>query len=115
MTNASTWIGGALGVAIFSAIARSRTTHRLAEGAAQPDALTSGFRAALLAAAVFLAVAGVVAFRSRNATAADLTVPEPGQSGSSVTLPLVAPDATAAWAAGASVSGNAGPSTTLSC
>jgi EmrB/QacA subfamily drug resistance transporter len=73
MINASTWIGGALGVAIFSAIAAARTNHRLASGVSQTDALTSGFRAALLASAIFLAVAALIALRSRNATAADMT------------------------------------------
>ena len=72
MINASTWLGGALGVAIFSAIAASRTKHRLASGFSQADALTSGFRAALLASAIFLAVAALIALRSRNATAVDL-------------------------------------------
>jgi EmrB/QacA subfamily drug resistance transporter len=73
MINASTWLGGALGVAIFSAIATSRTNHRLATGVAQREALTSGFRAALLASAISLAVAALIAFRSRNATSADMT------------------------------------------
>ena len=72
MINTSTWLGGALGIAIFSAIASSRANHRLADGASQASALTSGFQAALLAAAIFLAVAGLIAFRSRNATAADM-------------------------------------------
>jgi EmrB/QacA subfamily drug resistance transporter len=71
--NASTWIGGALGVAIFSAIAAARTNHRLASGVSQAEALTSGFRAALLASAIFLAMAALIALRSRNATAADMT------------------------------------------
>jgi EmrB/QacA subfamily drug resistance transporter len=78
MINASTWIGGALGVAIFSAIAAARTSHRLASGASQPEALTSGFRAALLASAIFLAVAALIALRSRNATAADMTGAQAG-------------------------------------
>jgi EmrB/QacA subfamily drug resistance transporter len=73
MINASTWLGGALGVAIFSAIATSRTNHRLTTGVSQPEALTSGFRAALLASAISLAVAALIAFRSRNATSADMT------------------------------------------
>ena len=73
MINASTWLGGALGVAIFSAIATSRANHRLAAGVSQPAALTSGFRAALLASAIALAVAALIAFRSRNATAANMT------------------------------------------
>jgi EmrB/QacA subfamily drug resistance transporter len=78
MINASTWIGGALGVAIFSAIAAARTSHRLASGASPAEALTSGFRAALLASAIFLAVAALIALRSRNATAADVTGMEAG-------------------------------------
>jgi EmrB/QacA subfamily drug resistance transporter len=73
MINASTWLGGALGVAIFSAIATSRTNHRLAHGVSQAGALTSGFRAALLASAISLAVAGLIAIRSRNATSQDIT------------------------------------------
>jgi EmrB/QacA subfamily drug resistance transporter len=73
MINASTWLGGALGVAVFSAIAASRTQHRLAAGASQPQALTSGFRVALLASAISLAVAALIALRSRNATAAQMT------------------------------------------
>ena len=50
LVNASMWIGGALGLAIFSAIATSRTNDLLAGQASQPDALTSGFKRALLAA-----------------------------------------------------------------
>jgi len=86
MINASTWLGGALGVAVFSAIATSRTNHRLAAGVTQPGALTSGFRAALLASAISLAVAAMIAFRSRNATSEDIT-------GESV---MVVPEAAAA-------------------
>ena len=78
MINASTWLGGALGVAIFSAIAASRTNHRLAAGVSQPAALTSGFRAALLASAISLVVAAMIAFRSRNATAVDMTGADAG-------------------------------------
>ena len=40
--------------------------------ASQASALTSGFQAALLAAAIFLAVAALIALRSRNATAAEV-------------------------------------------
>jgi predicted MFS family arabinose efflux permease len=83
MINTSMWLGGALGVAIFSAIATSRTHHRLASGASQASALTSGFQAALLAAAISLAVAALIAFRSRNATSADMigTETEPAADG----------------------------------
>jgi len=76
MINASTWLGGALGIAIFSALATSRTSHRIAAGVSQPAALTSGFRVALLAAAIALLVAALIAFRSRNATATDMAGPE---------------------------------------
>jgi EmrB/QacA subfamily drug resistance transporter len=76
MINASNWIGGALGIAVFSAIATSRTHHRLAAGYAPTDALTSGLRVALLASAICLAAAALIALRSRNATAAEITAAE---------------------------------------
>jgi MFS family permease len=66
MINASTFLGGALGVAIFSAIATSRTRDLLADHATQAEALTSGFQRALLAAAIFLAAAALIALRSPN-------------------------------------------------
>lgn len=59
-------LGGALGIAIFSAIATSRTRHLLSIHAAAPDALTSGFRQALLAASVFLLAAAAIATRATN-------------------------------------------------
>jgi hypothetical protein len=63
LLNASQQVGGALGLAIFSAIATSHTNHLLAARTPVPDALTSGFQHALLAASVFLVVAAVVALR----------------------------------------------------
>jgi EmrB/QacA subfamily drug resistance transporter len=66
MINASTFLGGALGVAIFSAIATSQTREKLAGHATPAEALTSGFQRALLAAAIFLAAAAVIALRSPN-------------------------------------------------
>jgi EmrB/QacA subfamily drug resistance transporter len=66
LVNSSMWLGGALGVAIFSAIATSRTRDLLADHATQPQALTSGFQRALLAAAIFLAAAAVIAMRAPN-------------------------------------------------
>jgi EmrB/QacA subfamily drug resistance transporter len=73
MINTSMWLGGALGIAIFSAIATSQTNHHLANGTSQASALTNGIQAALMAAAISLAVAALIAVRSRNATAADMT------------------------------------------
>jgi EmrB/QacA subfamily drug resistance transporter len=66
LVNTSTWVGGALGLAIFSVIATSRTHHLLASGATQPDALTAGFHRALLACSIFLIAAAVIAFRATN-------------------------------------------------
>ena len=73
-------IGGALGLAIFSAIATGRTHHLLTAGAPLPTALTAGFQAALLACAIFLAAAAVIATRAAG-TRQQLTAvvqPAPG-------------------------------------
>jgi EmrB/QacA subfamily drug resistance transporter len=66
LINASFQLGAALGLAIFSAIATSRTNHLLARHIAQPDALTSGFHRALLASSVFLCAAALIALRATN-------------------------------------------------
>jgi len=83
LINSSTWLGGALGVAIFSAISTSRARHLLADHATQAHALTSGFQRALLAAAIFLAAAALIAMRATN------TRGEPEE-------PVVPPEAAAA-------------------
>jgi EmrB/QacA subfamily drug resistance transporter len=66
LLNASQQVGGALGLAIFSAIATSRTTHLLAEHASRPEALTAGFHRALLASSLFLLAAALIATRTTN-------------------------------------------------
>jgi MFS family permease len=66
LINTSTWLGGALGLAIFTVIATSRAQHLLRHHAAPSDALTSGFRQALTACAIFLGVAAVIAFKATN-------------------------------------------------
>jgi MFS family permease len=66
LINSSTWLGGALGIAIFSALATSRTRDLLADHATQGQALTGGVQRALLAAAIFLAAAAVIALRAPN-------------------------------------------------
>jgi EmrB/QacA subfamily drug resistance transporter len=66
LVNTSTWLGGALGLAIFSVIATTRTEHLLTAHATQPDALTSGFHRALLACGIFLLAAALIAFRATN-------------------------------------------------
>jgi EmrB/QacA subfamily drug resistance transporter len=66
LLNASQQVGGALGLAIFSAIATSRTNHLLAAHAPTPEALTSGFHRALLVSSIFLVAAAVIGFRATN-------------------------------------------------
>ncbi len=66
LLNASQQLGGALGLAIFSAIATARTTHLMTAGFAAPEALTAGFHRALLASSLFLLAAAVLGFRVTN-------------------------------------------------
>jgi EmrB/QacA subfamily drug resistance transporter len=66
LVNTSTWLGGALGLAIFSVIANSRTHDLIVGHAAAPDALTSGFQRALTACAIFLGAAALIALRATN-------------------------------------------------
>jgi hypothetical protein len=73
-------LGGALGLAIFSAIATSRTNDLLAAHASRPDALASGFQRALVACSIFLVAAAVIALRATNTrgeAAAPAAVPDP--------------------------------------
>lgn len=64
--NAAQQIGGALGLAIFSALATSQTHHLLAAGDGVHAAATGGFRHALVAGAAFAAAAAVIALRTAN-------------------------------------------------
>jgi EmrB/QacA subfamily drug resistance transporter len=66
LLNASQQLGGALGLAIFEAVATSRTNHLIAAGAAHTDALTAGFQRALLIGSIFLLAAAVIALRATN-------------------------------------------------
>ncbi len=66
LLNASQQVGGALGLAILSAIATSRTNHVLDQGTPVADALTSGFHRALLAGAIFVVAAAIIALRTSN-------------------------------------------------
>jgi EmrB/QacA subfamily drug resistance transporter len=66
LLNASQQVGGALGLAIFSALATTRTSDLLASHAPVDVALTSGFQRALLASSIFLVAAAVVALRITN-------------------------------------------------
>jgi EmrB/QacA subfamily drug resistance transporter len=66
LLNSSQQVGGALGLAIFSAIATSRINHLLASHTPPAEALTSGFQRALLASSIFLLASAVVALRITN-------------------------------------------------
>jgi EmrB/QacA subfamily drug resistance transporter len=67
LLNASQQVGAALGLAIFSAIATSRTNDLLAAHAPRAEALTSGFHRALFVASLFLLAAAAIAARTTNA------------------------------------------------
>jgi EmrB/QacA subfamily drug resistance transporter len=60
LINTSQQIGGAVGIALLSTIAISRTENEFAAGVAQPEALTSGFQLAFWVGAG-IALVGVVA------------------------------------------------------
>jgi EmrB/QacA subfamily drug resistance transporter len=75
LINTSQQLGAALGLAIFSAIATSRTQALLAAHASTPGALTSGFQRALLACSLFLLAAAVLALRATNTRGEPTPVP----------------------------------------
>ncbi len=66
LLNASQQLGGALGLAIFTAVATSRTHHLLAAHAPAAHALTAGFQRALLVGAIFILASAVIALRATN-------------------------------------------------
>jgi EmrB/QacA subfamily drug resistance transporter len=66
LINTSTWLGGALGIAIASAISTSRAHHLFTEHATVHYALTSGFQRALLACSIAMLAAAVLATRATN-------------------------------------------------
>ena len=74
---ASATLGGALGLAILSAISTSRTHHLLAAHSSQPVALTSGFGHALLACSLLLAGAAVIATRTASTRGQQMPPAEP--------------------------------------
>jgi EmrB/QacA subfamily drug resistance transporter len=66
LLNASQQVGGALGLAIFTAIATSRTNDLLAAHAPVADALTAGFRRALLVGSILILGSAVLGLRATN-------------------------------------------------
>jgi energy-coupling factor transporter transmembrane protein EcfT len=69
LLNASQQLGGALGLAIFSALATSYTAHLLATHTPPAQALTAGFQRALLAGSIFILAAAFIALRATNTRA----------------------------------------------
>ncbi len=81
LLNASMQFGGALGLAILSAVATSRTNAELESGASLPFALTAGFQRAFFIGALFLVGAALIALLAGNARrAATDPAPRPGPS-----------------------------------
>jgi MFS family permease len=66
LLNASQQLGGALGLAIYTAIATSRTRELLAAHAPLPHALTAGFSRALLVGSIFILAAAIIGLRATN-------------------------------------------------
>jgi EmrB/QacA subfamily drug resistance transporter len=66
LLNASQWLGGALGLAIFTAVSTSRTNNLVAAGAPVSHALTSGFQRALLVGSIFILASAAIALRATN-------------------------------------------------
>src|SRR6266700_3599709 len=64
--NSSQQLGGALGLAIFSAVGAAQVHHLLARGIPVPDATTSGIRHALMTGAAFAAAAALIALATTN-------------------------------------------------
>ena len=75
LINTSTWLGGALGIAVFSALSTSRSHHLLAAHASVHAALTSGFQRALLACSIAMLTAAVIALRATNTRGEQVDVP----------------------------------------
>jgi hypothetical protein len=70
-------LGATLGLAIFSAIATSRTSALLAVHASRAQALSSGFERALVASSIFLLAAALIAARAPNSRGETETTAQP--------------------------------------
>jgi EmrB/QacA subfamily drug resistance transporter len=73
LLNASQQLGAALGLAIFTAIATSRTNHLLASHDAPAHALTSGFQRGLTMSAIFIFAAAIIGLRATNTRGEEAT------------------------------------------
>lgn len=66
LLNTAQQIGGALGVAVLTAVASAHTASRLAAGESMPDAMTDGFGRALLVGGIITIGAAVVGWWTSN-------------------------------------------------
>jgi hypothetical protein len=66
LLNAAQQLGGALGLAVLSAIATARTSHLIDRHDPAADALTAGFHRALLVGGLFVLAATAFGLRTRN-------------------------------------------------
>lgn len=66
LLNASQQLGGALGLAVLTAVSTSRTNDLLSVGVPASRALTSGFHRGLLLGSIFVLAAAVIALRATN-------------------------------------------------
>lgn len=80
LITASCQLRSALGLAVFSGIATSRTSHLLAARTPPPEALTAGFQRALLVSALCLMAAGAIALRASNTRGEPAATPEPSKT-----------------------------------
>jgi predicted MFS family arabinose efflux permease len=86
LLNASQQLGGALGLAIFSAVATSRTNHLIASHTSLPQALTSGFQRALMVGSIFILASAFIALRATNTRGETAEEPEQSRRGLPATL-----------------------------
>ena len=80
LITASFQLGSALGLAVFSGIATSRTSHLLAAHTPPPEALTAGFQRGLLVSALCLVAAAAIALRASNTRGEPAATPQPQQN-----------------------------------
>jgi EmrB/QacA subfamily drug resistance transporter len=79
LLNSSQQVGGALGLAILSAIGTSLTNSRLADGVTPPDALVDGFQRGLLIGSVFMLAGALIGLRTTNTRELQDDIGAPGE------------------------------------
>ncbi|WP_378732655.1 MFS transporter [Nocardia brasiliensis] len=75
LLNTGQQIGGALGLAVLTAVATSRTAAQLTVGHAPVEAMTSGFRLALLIGGLITIGAAFIGWRTVNSRGEDVSLP----------------------------------------